>query len=147
MWYDTQECFPIRRLNLISLDSANRGFPSQAAPERGECGVGVEMAGLKATCAFTGLLADPLSWDRHEAGNREPSKPSPIRPQHSRVSDGSTPLPTPSRPAPHAPPLYGASLGVSSGSMAVKEFPFTGASRPSCGSDFALLYLAFSPLN
>lgn len=126
MWYDTQECFPIRRLNLISLDSANRGFPSQAAPERGERGVGVEKAGLKATCAFTGLLADPLSWDRLQAGNREPSKkPSPIRPQHSGAVTAlhpspcfvfCSPLPTPSHPTPHAPPLCGASLGVYSGS-------------------------------
>lgn len=95
------------------------------------------------------------SWHRLKLVTENHQRSLPQSDLSIQVSDGSTPLPgfcvlfTPPGPfSPRTPPLCGgASLGVSSGSMAVKEFPLTGAYRPSCSSDFAQLYLAFSPLD
>lgn len=117
--------------------------------------MGVGMTGLKATCAFTRLRAHPLSWHRLKLVTENHQRSLPQSDLSIQVSDGSTPLPgfcvlftSPGPFSPRTPPLCGgASLGVSSGSMAVKEFPLTGAYRPSCSSDFAQLYLAFSPLD
>lgn len=46
-----------------------------------------------------------------------------------------------------AVPPHGASLGDYFSSNAAKDFPFTGAYCPCWSSDFALLYLAFAPLD